>query len=416
MESDRFITDIEHRRFVKLGPAPKKYMKDGHRIMDPASTLKRVEPLCKEAGITRVADITGLDRVGIPVFSSIRPVAETGAVTVYNGKGATKEQAKVSAIMEGLERYCAEVRDRRMIRDSVDNALGSLNAIDPRDLILPKRIEMHVMHQPVAWVEGVDLNEMEKVIVPASAVFHPYSSARDLPLFRTNTNGLASGNSMEEAVLHGLCEVIERDAWSICEARRKAKADLVVGTGMGLPSNLLGKFVSQGIEIHLKDLTSDIGVPTFGAAADDIKTRDPILLTMGIGAHLSPEVVVIRALTEVAQSRLTQIHGAREDTVKAKGRERIGYDRVKMMNKLWFSDCGFERDVDSVEPQDTPDIYEDIKIVLSRLKDRGFKRVVAVDLTRKELGIPVVRIVVPGMEVFAMDDERVGPRLTGGQD
>ncbi|MDD1766973.1 MAG: YcaO-like family protein, partial [Methanomassiliicoccales archaeon] len=259
MESDRFITDIEHRRFVKLGPAPKKYTKDGHRIMDPASTLKRVEPLCKEAGITRVADITGLDRVGIPVFSSIRPVAETGAVTVYNGKGATKEQAKVSAIMEGLERYCAEVRDRRMIRDSVDNVLGSLNAVDPRNLILPKRIEMHVMHQPVAWVEGVDLNEMEKVIVPASAVFHPYSSTRDLPLFRTNTNGLASGNSMEEAVLHGLCEVIERDAWSICEARRKAKADLVVGTGMGLPSDLLGKFVSQGIEIHLKDLTSDIG-------------------------------------------------------------------------------------------------------------------------------------------------------------
>ncbi|MDD1768542.1 MAG: YcaO-related McrA-glycine thioamidation protein [Methanomassiliicoccales archaeon] len=399
---------------MRLGPAPKKYTKDGHRITDPATTLKRVEPLCRVAGITRVADITGLDRVGIPVFSSIRPIAETGAVTVYNGKGATKDQAKVSAIMEGLERYCAEVRDRRTIRDSVDSLLASVNAVDPRDLILPKRTEMHIMYQPVAWVEGIELNEMEKVLVPASAVFHPYSSSRDLQLFRTNTNGLASGNSMEEAVLHGLCEVIERDAWSICEARRKAKADLIMGSHMGVPSDLMDKFVSSGIEIHLKDLTSDIGIPTFGAAADDVQTRDPILLTMGIGTHLSPEVVVIRALTEVAQSRLTQIHGAREDTVKAKGRERLGYDRVKMMNKMWFSDSDIERDVGSVSGQDTLDIYEDIQIVLSRLKERGFKRAIAVDLTREELGIPVVRIVVPGMEVFSMDDERVGPRLLGG--
>ncbi|MGD0056663.1 MAG: YcaO-related McrA-glycine thioamidation protein [Methanomassiliicoccales archaeon] len=398
---------------MKLGPAPKKYTKDGHRIMDPASTLKRVEPLCRVAGITRIADITGLDRVGIPVFSSIRPVAETGAVTVYNGKGATKDQAKVSAIMEGLERYCAEVREKSIVRDLVDEMLTSVSAVDPRDLILPKRTEMHVMYQPVAWVEGVELNEMEQAFVPASAVFHPYSSSQDLPLFRTNTNGLASGNSMEEAVMHALCEVIERDAWSICEARRKAKADLVLGSDMGVPSDLLDKFVSSGVEIHLKDLSSDIDIPTFGAAADDVRTRDPILLTMGIGTHLSPEIVAIRALTEVAQSRLTQIHGAREDTVKAKGRQQLGYDRVKLMNKMWFSSSGIERDVGSVSAQDTPDIYEDIQIVLSRLKERGFKRAIAVDLTRKELGIPVVRIVVPGMEVFAMDDERVGPRLLG---
>jgi len=333
---------------------------------------------------------------------------------VYNGKGATKDQAKVSAIMEGLERYSAEVGEMRIIRDSMENVLASINAVDPRDLFLPKRTEMHLMYQPVAWVEGVELNEMEEVLVPASAVFHPYSSSQDLPLVRTNTNGLASGNSMEEAVLHGLCEVIERDAWSICEARRKAKADLVLGNDMGVPSDLFNKFASSGVEIHLKDLTSDIGIPTFGAAADDVQTRDPILLTMGIGTHLSPGIVVIRALTEVAQSRLTQIHGAREDTVKAKGRQQLGYDRVKMMNKMWFSSSGIERDVESVSALDTPDIYEDIQIVLSRLKERGFKRVIAVDLTRKELGISVVRIVVPGMEVFAMDDERVGPRLFGG--
>jgi thioglycine synthase len=62
---------------MKLGPAPKVWTEDGHRTVDPATTFKRIEPLCKRAGITRVADITGLDRVGIPVFSSIRPDAKS---------------------------------------------------------------------------------------------------------------------------------------------------------------------------------------------------------------------------------------------------------------------------------------------------------------------------------------------------
>ncbi len=397
-----------------LGPAPKKYTKDGHRIMDPASTLRKVEPLCSVAGITRVADITGLDRVGIPVFSSIRPEAETGSITVYNGKGATKDQAKVSAIMEGLERYCAEVRGMRMLRDSVENVLASTFAVDPRSLILPRRTELHLMYQPIAWIGGVDLVEMEEILVPASAVFHPYSQPEDLPLFRTNTNGLASGNSMEEAVLHGICEVIERDAWSICEAGKRAKADLALGDDTGLSSELLARFTMNGVEIHLKDLTSDIGVPTFGAASDDIETRDPILLTMGMGSHLSPEIAVVRALTEVAQSRLTQIHGAREDTVDGKGRQQLGYDRVKRINRMWFDSSGTERNVGSIVALDTPDIYDDIQVLLSQLNERGFKKVIAVELTRKELGIPVVRIIIPGMEVFAMDEERIGPRLIGG--
>jgi ribosomal protein S12 methylthiotransferase accessory factor len=208
--------------------------------------------------------------------------------------------------------------------------------------------------------------------------------------------------------------VIERDAWSICEAGKKAKADLALGDDTVLSSELLARFTMNGVEIHLKDLTSDIGVPTFGAASDDIETRDPSLLTMGMGSHLSPEIAVVRALTEVAQSRLTQIHGAREDTVDAKGRQQLGYDRVKRINRMWFDSSGTERNVGSIVALDTPDIYDDIQVLLSQLNERGFKKVIAVDLTRKELGIPVVRIIIPGMEVFAMDEERVGPRLIGG--
>jgi ribosomal protein S12 methylthiotransferase accessory factor len=398
---------------MKLVSSLKTYMEDGQRTVDPRTTLKRIEPLCRTAGITRVADITGLDRIGIPVFSSIRPSAESGAVSVYNGKGASTDQAKVSAIMEALERYSGEVRGDHLVRKGVEDMLSSGNALDPRELLLPRRTIVHLMHQPIAWVKGWDLMEDEEMLVPASAVFHPYASRLDLPLFRTNTNGLASGNTMEEAILHGLCEVIERDAWSVCEARREIEADIEPPRGNRIIDDLLAKFSGQGVRLYLKDLTSDTGAPTFAVAADDERAKDPALLVLGIGTHLNPEIALIRALTEAAQSRLTQIHGAREDTVKAEANRRLGYDRVKGMNRMWFSASEVTRGVQEYAGLDSTDMLDDVYLVIERLRAMGFRHAVAVDLTRKELDLPVVRVVVPGMEVFAVDEERRGCRLGG---
>ena len=154
-------------------------------------------------------------------------------------------------------------------------------------------------------------------------------------LFRTNTSGLASGNAIEEAIFHGLAEVIERDAWALVEATRKT-GPLISDVEDGLTKSLLDKFAAAEVDVYLRDITSDIGVPTCAAAADDVRLRDPTLLTTGMGTHTSANVAVLRALTEVAQSRLTQIHGAREDTTLADFRKQIGYDRTKRLNKHWF--------------------------------------------------------------------------------
>jgi thioglycine synthase len=395
---------------MELRPAPKTYTKDGHRAVDPTTTLKRVEPLLSVAGITRVADITDLDRIGIPVFSSIRPGAKEGAISIYNGKGASREQARVSAIMEGMERYSAEPQGEKVRRDLMENIMSSENAVDPRTLILPQMINVHVHYQPIAWVKGYDLIEGEDIWVPAAAVFHPYESMNDLQLFRSNTNGLASGNNLEEAILHAMCEVIERDAWSICESQRRPRGEIVVEDDCPVVSELLEKFRSQGVEVHLKDLTSDVGIPTIAAAADDVRMKDPALLNLGVGTHLSPRVAAIRALTEVAQSRCTQIHGAREDTTKADLNRTVGYERMKRMNSMYF-DPADEVRMSEFPEHDTKDILEDIEVVFDHLLERGFEKVIAVELTRPELGVPVVRMIIPGMEIYAMDMDRLGPRL-----
>jgi ribosomal protein S12 methylthiotransferase accessory factor len=389
---------------MKLRTCIKKYKKDTHRAVSPEETLSRIEPKMATAGITRVADITNLDRIGIPVFSTIRPTAQDGAISIYNGKGATPAEAKVSAMMEGIERYSAEVHDRNLLISSYSDLRKEENALNPLELILPPTSDPD---SKIPWIMGYDLMNDEEILVPANSVFHPLRE-KYIRLFRTNTNGLASGNEIEEAIFHGISEVIERDAWSIVE-RTKNTGPCITNIENGLAGDLLRRFTCAMVSVHLKDITSDVSVPTFAAVSDDIKLRDPVLLTIGMGTHTNASVTMLRALTEVAQSRLTQIHGAREDTTVGEFRRTIGYDRTKRMNKHWF-EISQELDSSQIPSHDSDDFLDDIRYMKKRLEDAGLDRLIVVDLTREEIGVPVVRVIVPGLEVYAMDSERMGAR------
>jgi len=393
---------------MKLSSCIKRYKDDTHRALPPEETQRRAEVRLPVAGITRVADITNLDRIGIPVFSSIRPMADRGAISVYNGKGATPAEARVSAMMEGLERYSAEVRDCELMLSRFSD-LGTL-ALDPADLILPVGADAAA---EIPWTTGWDIMNDEEILVPANAVFHPLPSDYRR-LFRTNTSGLASGNELEEAIFHGLAEVIERDAWALVEAARRT-GPLITGIEDGLAGSLLEKFAAAEVDVYLRDITSDIDVPTCAAAADDVRLRDPTLLTTGMGTHTSANVAVLRALTEVAQSRLTQIHGAREDTVQADIRKQIGYERTKRLNRHWFEN-GEMKDFGDIPSFESDDFVADIEYMEKKLEGAGLERVIVVELTREEIGIPVVRVIVPGLEIAAVDSERVGKRCRNARD
>ena len=389
---------------IALSPCKKSYREDTHRVVSPEETLARVSEKIPLAGITRVADITSLDRIGIPVFSSIRPTAQEGAVSVYNGKGATPTEARVSAVMEGIERYSAEVHDHEISLGTYPDLAAKGAAVDPRSLNLPRGADPD---GKLPWVEAWDIVADEGVLLPAHAVFHPLPRGYP-PLFRTNTNGLASGNTREEAVFHGLAEIVERDAWSLVEVTKRP-GPRITDPPAGLPTELLGKFAEAKVEVTVRDITSDLGIPTCAAVSDDAVLRDPRLLTIGMGTHTSARIAFLRALTEVAQSRLTQIHGAREDTTTADLRTRMGYERVKRMNRYWF-EADSEVPFSALPSWDTDDFLKDIGAIVAALGKAGMHRVLVADLTREEIGVPVVRVVVPGLEVFAMDNERIGAR------
>ena len=400
---------------LELKRCPKVSSSTGIRVMPPEETLKRVLPLLEKAGMDPIEDITDRDNLGIPVYSVYRKRTAKGTFGNYNGKGATPEQAKASAVMEAMERYSAEQRE------SDEVAYGTLEQmrdsgmpyVEPADLILPARVLGMVESAEIAWTCCYDIMRGEEVWVPACAVFYPYYPDGDLQLFRYHTNGIASGNTIEEAILHAMFEVIERDAWSIAESFNRTNADVIVDDRDSVPGKLLKNFEDAGVKIRLKDLTTDVGVTTIGASSDDIKTKDPEMLDIGVGTHLNPEIAAIRALTEVAQSRTTHKHGLKVNAELQKRTHEMGYERVKEANALWYHDSKKEIELSSMKDESTEYVLDDIEIVLGKLMDAGFDRVIIADLTRPEIDVPTVRAIIPGMEVSTMDSEREGLRAWG---
>ncbi|ADC46519.1 methanogenesis marker protein 1 [Methanobrevibacter ruminantium M1] len=399
-----------------------QFFKGTHRVRDPKETIEINENKLRTAGITRLTEITDLDRIKIPVFSAIRPTAQEGGVSVYAGKGATKEQAKASAMMEGFERYSAERQDidnERTFVDTYNNIKSSqeLKALDPRDLLLPKNFTtQNVENSRLEWIESKDIISEETIYVPSNAVFHPYIPTREvipspLAIFKGNTNGLASGNIIEESVLHGIFEVVERDAWSLFELTKRNKKEINQDTiENDIINELLAKFNNEGINIKLMDITADLKITTVAASADDTVLKDPALLTLGVGTHLDPNIAVIRALTEVAQSRATQIHGTREDTIRADFMRKSSYEGMKRMNKHYFQKEEDTIDLSDIEDKSSHSIKKDIETSIEEVQKVGFDKVLYTDLTREEIGINVARVIIPKAELYSLDEERLGTR------
>lgn len=388
-----------------LNEAPIKYKKSTHRTNLPEETLDKISDITMDIGLTRTSKITHLDRLNIPVYTSVRPLAEEGAVSVYAGKGPTDIHAKVSSIMEAIERYSAEQQD------DDENTIKRYNpndCINPEELILPKGA---YHDEEIEWTLATSIKTQEEVYVPSNSVYHPYNSKDVHHIHLSNTNGLASGNVLEEAIFHGLMEVVERDAWSFFEVFKEDKSEINCdNTSNEYIRELLEKFEKNNVSIKLLDLTIENQIPTIAAVSEDLTLKDPALLTLGIGTHLDPNIAAIRAITEVAQSRATQIHGTREDTTRANLLRQTGYERMKRLNKHWFRKSKKTVNLEDIPDRSSDSFKEDINITLKLLEKSGITDAYYVNLTRK-IDIPVVRVIIPQMEVYSVDTSRIGNRL-----
>jgi ribosomal protein S12 methylthiotransferase accessory factor len=309
------------------------------------------------------------------------------------------EQPEVSINLSGIK-----LNAERVV-DTYESLSESYPTLYPGTLLLP---------QPVAeftsleWVMGYDIMNDVEVFVPANAVFHPYNPFNGNKLFRSNTNGLASGNTIEEAVLHGLLEVIERDALSIAEYTRNPGKQIELSESDGLNYELKRRMEEAGLKDKLWLLDSDIDIPTVVTALDDTVLKDPALMVMGAGAHLDPGIAITRALTEAAQSRVVQIHGAREDTDRERVVRTFGYEHMKKLNSYWYEELPPVQ-MDELEDGSSDTPAANIGTVLERL-DGIADGAIIVDLSRG-VEIPVIRAIIPMFEQYTLDRERKGERI-----
>ncbi len=387
------------------------------RVYDSEATLKNLEGIQEHVGVSRIADITDLDRIGIPIISTIRPGAAKGAISIYSGKGATMEQAHISGMMEAVERTFAEhTVDYDPVSAAYEDMAKEYRTLHPGELILPEPLAPSTT---IEWVVGYDMLNGVEVFVPANAVYHPYNpkvlvtssgTGPATPIFRSNTNGLASGNVLEEAILHAFLEVLERDALSVAEYSKMSGSEIIINDGDGILYDLKKKFDDAAVEVRLWLLPSDTGIYTVVAASDDTELKDPALLVMGAGSHLKPEIAISRALTEVAQSRVVQIHGAREDTDREEYARIIGYDTLKRMNKQWYDEPKTTVSVSELGDLSSYTPAENIRKVLEGISQVADKAII-IDLSHDGISIPVVRAIVPGFEQYTLDRERMGARI-----
>jgi ribosomal protein S12 methylthiotransferase accessory factor len=381
------------------------------------AVFPRAEALAQACGISRVTDVTRLDRVGIPVCTSIRPLAQPGSLCVNAGKGFDPLEARVGAMMEAIEYAYAEPRNSRAsaVQAPIGKVLASRSARGGVLDLCPLAGAAIPSDAVVPCVEAMDLSR-SAALVPAELVFFPLRLPPAQTYFGNNTNGLASGSTVVEATVHGLFEVIERD---IASFRRLGAPSI----GIDLlsvptrPSRAIDRLEANGFEMAVESMPNRFGVAWFAATLWERGCLDPLFVAEGFGCHLDPEVALSRAITEAAQSRLTLIHGARDDIDQRVARfVRMPAPRKQSYARTLIARArrpGPARDFSTIPngAGDCGSLDELLEALRVRLDRAGIARVLRVVLTPPDAPMHVVRIIVPGLENFTFLLPRVGARL-----
>ena len=350
-----------------------------HRARTPEQTLETLSPLLAEFGVTRVADITWLDDLGIPVYQAARPMSRSLALS--QGKGITHDLARISAIMETLESRAAETvsicRLSAAARDlDLPYDVGRLARPGFADLARNARLR---------WAPAVELRSGAATFLPFDYVSLDWCVQDSWApvIFPSTSNGLASGNTMAEAMLHGLLEVVERATEPLTDGTRVVARDSI---DVPFARHLVEIIDASDSAISVRFDPNPWGICVFSASL-----RNPAYPRFfgGHGAHLDPDVALCRAITEAAQSRATHIAGSRDDM----GAGTYQFTHYGPREALPEATVTFPDAIRASPLRTSGDIVADLAAVVDALGDHP---VLVCDLTLAP-GVHVAKVVVPGL-------------------
>lgn len=371
---------------------PTGWYEYGERSTLAALTVERLRPHLTSLGITRLARQTGLDRIGIPCFAAIRPAGLTLSVT--QGKGRDDASAMASALMEAAEFAIAERPEAQARMSTADEfRLANEEFYDPARLLPPD--QPLPMDAPIEWLRGTNWPQGETVWIPRDALTIG-GEADDLPEISRSTNGLASGNTTEEALFHAICELLERDAtslWSLnSDAARLATEFPINAVDDATNRAFVQQIEDADLELRLFDQTTDLGVPCVMAVISERASGNARLfdIAAGYGCHPTGARAVGRAITEAAQTRITNIAGGRDDFLPAEYLEAAD-ESIAFLEARGSGQTHAPRWLAS----DTP-----LPELLDRLSERvgATAQIAWSELGGRSYGISVVRALSPVLE------------------
>lgn len=419
---------------VEIVPRPKAQTTDGgHRALNPEQFVELYEKF--------VSDITGpvshliampLDVPGLHVYAAgqnfampMQSIADlkAGLRSASCGKGKSPAQAKASALGEAIERYSGVFHgdERRVV--------APLRSFDPADVVHPNELHQYsddqfaqravwnalpshfhwvgdAIHpdQPVEWTPLWSLTNQRQRWVPTSVLYYNYSTANSSYNGGANSNGCAAGASIEDAVLQGFMELVERDATAIWWYNRSRRR------GIDLSSfsdpyfeHWQRQYAALGRTTWVLDITTDLGIPTVVAVSHRTdKPAQDILLALG--SHFDVEIAIGRALSEMNQflpavidmpadgtgtyafTDPTQVHWWKTATVDSEP------------YLLPDPETAAATPADFVDRSRT-DLADDVALAREIVEEAGMEMLV-LDQTRPDIGLPVARVVVPGLRHF----------------
>lgn len=421
-------------RPLALTSRAKRFIDDGgHRSVPPEVTLQtyrhHLSPL---TGIVRqLKRLSGQDDPLIHSYAANHNITSRfeGVGTIrknlYNisgGKGKTDRQARASGLCEAMERYSGIYHGDEITRVSSYRALGQ-KAIHPnacmgfseqqyrnRDALNAETITLAQWvpapfdeAQEIEWTPAWSLTQQTFKVLPTAYCYYGYPPGKST-FCRADSNGNAAGNTLEEAILQGFMEVVERDSVALWWYNRLAMP------GVDLDSftepyfeKLRAYYQSIGRALWVLDVTADLEIPAFVALSRCTdQARDEILF--GFGAHFDPRIGILRALTEMNQILPTALQMEQEN----RGRP-IHPDKPDLH---WWQHAALENQPYLVPRPDLPakvaadylyhrqdDLLDDIKTAAEIVERKGMELLV-LDQTRPDIGLPVVKVIVPGLRHY----------------
>lgn len=392
------------------------YTDNGNRSESAQDFLRRIEPAAQRIGLTRVADISFLSTTAFPVFQSCRPDlfhdSSYGQNTGAQGKGSSSAQATISCIMESIEGYCCEPRVPQLMRGSFRFLSQQHPVYDPVRYVRRSKITP-TADEPIMWTPAYSTRIDSLVWVPAEAVYFPFPASfyHTRPIFLSGSNGLASGASYLDATIHGLYEVIER-YYIYCMEQGLLKVEAMFEHEVSDPAlqNVFAPDSDCVIQLYCLSLPNICNLPMIRCC---LITGDTFY--SGWGCSSNVDISISRAISEAMQGRATHISGSREDMMPYALNQSEGSQEQAVQPEIEDDDNGFfglseppeDRTVHleqlrgRVHDMQFASLNQEYEFIRQWLAKLGYENIFIANLTRHGIDIPVVKVIIPEMQVPA---------------